>query len=220
VLREDPSNENLLFLGCEFSAWYSIDRGKTWTRIQGGLPTVAVHEFAIHDDRHEVVAATHGRSLWIADISILRQLTPETLAADLFLYQPRDAIKWGRQPSRGDSGTRRFVGDNPDNGTRIAYSLGKNAQNVTLNLYDLRGDLVKTFETSTRKGFYQIDWNLSRDNSPGGRRSRAVPNGSYLLVLKVDGERKEKIVEVRPDPASPNADPTAFEELELSFDQD
>ena len=54
VLREDVVNENLLYLGCEFSAWFSVDRGQTWTKFEG-LPTVAVHEFAVHPKAGEVV---------------------------------------------------------------------------------------------------------------------------------------------------------------------
>ena len=210
VLREDTKNENLLFLGCEFSAWYSIDQGKTWTRIKGGLPTVAVHEFAIHDERAEIVAATHGRSLWIADISILRQMTPANLAADAHLFQPHDAIVWSRQPSRGSSGTRKFVGTNPTRGTNVAYSLGSNARSVSLTLKDLMGDTVKTFEASTRKGFHQVRWDLTRDTAGGagqqGRRRRfspSVPTGKYLLMLSVDGERQQKIINVIGDPDGP-----------------
>ena len=227
VLREDKRNENLLFLGCEFSSWYSIDRGQTWTRIKGGLPTVSVHEFAIHDARQEIVAGTHGRSLWIADISVLRQLSTESLAEDATLYQPREAITWSRQPGRGNSGTRRFVGTNPSNGTIVAYSLGKNARNVRLTVKDLRGDIIKTFETSTRRGFYQINWDLSRDQ-PGaaagaagrggrGRRrfSPPVRPGKYLLTLSVDGDREEKIISVAGDPTRPNRSQGAEIEDEL-----
>ncbi len=201
VIREDIKNENLLFLGCEFSAWYSIDAGKTWTRVKGGLPTVAVHEFAIHPDREEIVAATHGRSLWIADISVLRQISPATIAADFYLYQPRDAIVWRSLRSRGSSGTRKFVGTNPARGTKIAYSLGKNARSVSLTIQDLKGDVVKTFETSNRKGLHEFNWDLSSDQQGGGGRfRRSVPAGDYLLVIKVDGERKQRVVKVMSDP--------------------
>lgn len=209
VLREDTRNENLLFLGCEFSSWYSIDAGKTWTRIKGGLPTVAVHEFAIHDKRAEVVAATHGRSLWIADISILRQLSSAKLAEDMHLYQPADSIAWSRRPVRGNSGTRRFVGTNPARGTNIAYSLGKNARRVRLTLHDLKGDVIKTFDTSTRKGFHQIRWDLSRDSTGGrGRFTPSVGTGKYLLTLNVDGEKKQRVVNVIADPERPPQSPS------------
>ena len=219
VLREDTKNENLLFLGCEFSSWYSIDRGQTWTRIKGGLPTVAVHEFAIHDKRQEIVAGTHGRSLWIADISVLRQMTKESLAKDVHLFQPRDAISWTRQPARGNSGTRRFVGTNHSGGTIIAYSLGKTARSVRLTLHDLKDDVLKTFETSNRKGYHQINWDLSRDQTGGQRRfAPSVRPGQYLLTLSVDGEKEQKVVKVIGDPARTNQSESAeFEDALFGY---
>jgi hypothetical protein len=198
VIREDLKSENLLFLGCEFSSWYSIDAGKSWTRIKGGLPTVSVHEFAIHPSAGEVVAGTHGRSLWVADISILRQLSSDTLSEDVFLYQSKDAIVWSNRPGRGNSGTRRFVGTNPDRGTKVAFSLNQNARNVSLIVTDLMGDVVKTFEVSNRAGLHTYDWNLQRDQPSSGRRGfRSVPPGKYLLKLRVDGVKRESVITVK-----------------------
>ncbi|MFK7767967.1 MAG: PDZ domain-containing protein [Mariniblastus sp.] len=220
VIREDVKNRNLLFLGCEFSSWYSIDTGKTWTRIKGGLPTVSVHEFAIHPTGSDVVAGTHGRSLWVADISILRQLSKESLAQSEKLYQPKAAIRYQSKPASGNSGTRRFVGSNPTNGTTIAYSLGANARQVELVIMNLNGDIVKTFEASTRKGLYVFPWDLTLD-SAGGRgrgRRRSVPTGTYLLRLKVDGRVSSSTVSVEMDPSlSSNA--RAELEKEILFEE-
>lgn len=63
AVREDLYSENLLYVGTEFGLYASIDRGGSWTRINNNLPTVAVHEVAIHPTAGEIVAATHGRSL-------------------------------------------------------------------------------------------------------------------------------------------------------------
>ena len=47
-LREDIENEDLLFCGTEFCLYASINRGLNWTKINNNLPTVAIHEVAIH----------------------------------------------------------------------------------------------------------------------------------------------------------------------------
>ena len=208
VLREDIENENLLFLGCEFSSWVSIDRGATWTRLTG-LPTVSVHEFAIHPKAGEIVAGTHGRSLWIADVSVLRQLSKEKLAAPLTLYDVKDAIRWQRRVSSGDSGTRRFVGENPSTGTTIAYSLGQNARQIELSILDLTGNVVRRFEdVSGSKGFHSVRWDLTQGSSSGQRRGRfrrGVASGSYLVQLKVDGQLRQTTFSVEPQPGLSSA---------------
>src|SRR5262249_29143051 len=111
VLREDIENPNLLYLGTEFFCYCSLDRGKSWVKINNNLPTVAIHEIAQHPTVGEIVAATHGRSLWILDVTALRRLTPETVSKAT-LFAPSPAVRWQPDVSRGRT-NRRFVGDNP-----------------------------------------------------------------------------------------------------------
>jgi hypothetical protein len=175
VLREDLVNQDVLYLGCEFSAWVSIDRGKSWTKFNNNLPTVAVHEFAIHPTANEIVAATHGRSLWIADVTHLRQMTPTTLVADAHLYKPNNAVRWRREPSRGSAGTRAFSGEAPPNGSRIFYSLGKDAQSVEITVTNLLGEVFYRTSGETEAGLHSVNWNLSRQaagQQGGGGRGR------------------------------------------------
>ncbi|MFA9454505.1 MAG: WD40/YVTN/BNR-like repeat-containing protein, partial [Candidatus Aminicenantaceae bacterium] len=47
VIREDPKNPDLLFVGTEFTAFVSWDGGKAWKRLDNQLPTVAVHDLLI-----------------------------------------------------------------------------------------------------------------------------------------------------------------------------
>lgn len=118
MIREDIENPNILYLGTEFGAWVSIDRGRSWTRLNSNLPTVAVHEIAIHPAGGQIVAATHGRSLWILDVTPLRQMTAETVSARAHLYKPNTAIYWRLELRRG-GGARDFAGQNPPSGAHI-----------------------------------------------------------------------------------------------------
>ena len=170
VLREDIENPNLLYLGTEFGAWCSLDRGKTWDRLNTNLPTVAVHEFAVHPTAGEVVAATHGRSFWILDVTALRQLTPEALRANARLYRPLTAVRYRPEPSHGRT-NRRFVGENPPAGAPLYYSLGKKASKVSLKVLDVDGKLIRELETSKEPGLHKVVWNLAQapERRAGGR---------------------------------------------------
>ena len=114
VVKEDPKNPNLLFAGTEFSAHASVDGGRSWHRVMTGLPTVPVHDLVIHPRDGDLIAATHGRSIWILDdITPLQQLTPDVLAAESHLFTQRVATQW-RGISRGATrGHLMFMGRNP-----------------------------------------------------------------------------------------------------------
>ncbi len=223
VIREDIENENLLFLGCEFSAWVSIDRGKSWTRFGGGLPTVAVHDFAIHPTSGEIVAGTHGRSLWVADISPLRQLDPDALESPVLLLKPNSVVRWNDPRSYGSVGNHSFSGDNPDGNAEIFYYLGERTQNVYLTVEDSRGSLVRSFDGEGSQGLHRIEWDLRRQSAdeggggPGFRRAAGVGTGQYLVTLSAGGREFRELLEIEADPARPQSDATS--EAQFEFDE-
>ncbi|HHM13094.1 MAG TPA: PDZ domain-containing protein, partial [Planctomycetaceae bacterium] len=156
VLREDLQNENVLYLGCEFGCWVSVDRGRSWTRLNSNMPHVAVHEFAQHATSGELIAGTHGRGIWILDVTTLRQINAEAIAAPVKLYKPNTVVMWKRKPSRGNSGgPRAYVGQNPTREAILDYSLGRPARSVELKIVDFRGRKVVELPASRQKGFHR-----------------------------------------------------------------
>ncbi len=205
VIREDLDNENLLYLGTEFGIWVTIDRGTSWTRLNGNLPTVAVHEVAIHPTAGEIVAATHGRSLWILDVAALRQTSAETLAEAVHLYKPQAAVKWRRHPGRGSAGTRQFVGENPPSGAMLYYWLAKDVPEVKVEISDIEGKVVRRLDGKPEAGLHSVNWDLRRQSRArsGGRRSfggRSVDAGKYLVTLKVNDQQYKTVLQVDEDP--------------------
>ncbi len=92
VVREDPVRRGLLFAGTEYGLNVSFNGGNTWQPLKLNFPVTPVTDMRIHED--DLVVATQGRSFWILDdISPLRQMTTETLASDLHLYAPREAVR-------------------------------------------------------------------------------------------------------------------------------
>ena len=226
-LEEDLEQEDLLFLGTEFGAFVSIDQGDSWTELGGNLPTVPVHDFAIHGSRGDLVAATHGRSIWIMNINALRGMNKKSVGEDAALFKPADGIQWRRGNSRGASGTRRFVGENPPSGTTIYYSLDRKAKDLSLTIQDAGGSTVVEFENpSVEKGLHAVTWDLrkalSREDREGNRRFRrgaSVPFGTYKVVLTVGGETFEETFQVHNDPNEASSTWTEYEEWwEQSFD--
>jgi photosystem II stability/assembly factor-like uncharacterized protein len=167
-IREDLENANLLFAGTEFAAWASLDRGATWTKVNNNLPTVAVFDFALHPTAGEMVAATHGRSLWILDITPLRQMTADVLKAQVHLFKPIAAVRWQMEPPHGRT-NRRYVGENPPLGAEVYYLLQKKADKISLKVVDFEGKTVRDLLASGDAGLHRIVWDLARTpNRPAG----------------------------------------------------
>ncbi len=212
VLREDPKNENLLFVGTEFKVYASTNRGQDWNCLNAKLPTVPVLDFAFHPENGEIIAATHGRSLWIADITPLRQLSQPALTESPFLMQPTTAVKWRREPTRGGA-SRRFVGQNPAAGASIYYALPQKAKEVTLRIANAKGDVVRELRGATNAGIHQVQWDLiisppAPASPTGGRGPGAAGSGAGPGAGPGSTGRRSGPGEARPSgrgPQSPNA---------------
>jgi hypothetical protein len=228
-LREDVEKADLLYLGTEFSCFVSLNRGASWTRLNNNLPTVAVHEIAVHPTAGEIVAATHGRSLWILDVTALRQMTPDVMKAGAHLYRPNTVVRWQQQPRRGGT-MRRFVGENPPAGAQIYYSLGTKAKTVSLRVVNYEGKQVATLSGPAEPGLHRVNWNLMRASARpprgaggppafGGRGGRGgmfggapVPVGNYRVILSVDGKEFTQGVRIEADPNAPKGEVASVED--------
>ena len=67
VIREDPVNEDILYVGTDMGVYVTTDGGKTWMTLGSNLPTAYVHDLIIHPRDNVIVIATHGRGMWALD---------------------------------------------------------------------------------------------------------------------------------------------------------
>ena len=68
VIREDPSDKKVLYVGTDTGVYTSTNRGKSWS-VLGDLPTVYVQDLVIQPRDNILVIATHGRGIWAIDIA-------------------------------------------------------------------------------------------------------------------------------------------------------
>ena len=178
-LREDIDNPDLLYCGTEFGVFVSLDRGTTWTGINNNLPTVAVHEIAVHPTAGEIVAATHGRSLWILDVSALRQMKADVLKDKAHLFKPNTAVRWQTDRPHGKT-NRRFVGENPPAGAQIYYSLAEPADKVFFKILDIEGKTLSQWTTSAQGGIPPncLGHDPARDRCQRSRQRQGWPTGA------------------------------------------
>lgn len=73
VVGEDPKDPRILYVGTDTGVFASVDRGRTWQSLCAGLPTIPVYDLVVHPRDNELVIGTHGRSIFVADVSTIRQ---------------------------------------------------------------------------------------------------------------------------------------------------
>jgi photosystem II stability/assembly factor-like uncharacterized protein len=146
AVREDPLTRGLLFAATERTVYVSFDDGDHWQSLRLNLAPSAVRDVAIHDA--DLIAGTHGRSLWVLDdITPLRQLTAARAAGGPFLFAPAPAwrVRWNMNsdtPLPADEPRAQ----NPPDGAVLDYWLSSPAQGVlTLEILDAAGRLVRRF---------------------------------------------------------------------------
>ena len=212
VIREHPRNQNLLFLGTEFGAFVSFDRGGHWARL-GGLPVVRVDDIQIQPRDNDLVVGTHGRSIWILDnINALEQLTPAVRESDFHLFEVRPGTQFRLYNSKGNTGHMWFAAANPPYGAVIDYYLKSAPKaDVKVTIADKSGQAVRELKGGKEPGLNRLEWDMRmappRPPEPGEQegffgapRGPRVPPGEYTVKVAVDGKEESAQLRVDEDP--------------------
>ena len=214
VVRQDPVNPDLLFLGTEMGLWLSLDGGRGWTRFEGDLPKrVAVRDIAIHPREGDLVVGTHGRGIWIVDdLTPLRHLTAETLEQEVALLPSRPAQMVIPAAVQDFGGSDQFAAQNPPETAQIAYYLKKRHLfgDLKVEVYDPEGELITTIPGGKRRGLNRVSWPMRfpppkippATNLVQAFEGPRVLEGSYRIRLVKGDETLEGTVTLAPDPRS------------------
>jgi photosystem II stability/assembly factor-like uncharacterized protein len=181
VVREDPKNRNLLYVGTEAGVWASWDRGAHWVSLRGDLPVTPVRDIQVHPRDNDLLVATHGRGLYILDDLTAIQGIAETQARaqEAELFDIRPATRWNLWSKDGNLGQRKWAGDNPPNGAIISYYLREQpAGEVNIEIADASGRVVRRFNrVMDEAGVNRITWDGRYDTVGGGFGGRGGGRG-------------------------------------------
>lgn len=213
VVRQDPHNANLLFAGMEHGIFASWDKGKTWAKINNNMPPASVRDLRVHKRDHDLVAATHGRGLWVLDdMQPLRELANVT-GKEVALFPVRTATLWSMYSLIEEQGDREYRAKNPEYGAYLNFYLQNDPKSgVTVDITDAAGNKVRSLkDTLSKAGVNRIIWDLRYQEGeklnnpvPGGWGSYSprpmVGPGVYTAKLSVNGQSFETKITVRGDP--------------------
>jgi photosystem II stability/assembly factor-like uncharacterized protein len=150
TVTEDPNQKGLLFAGSGQALYYSLDDGKGWTQFKdAGLPPSPVTWTVVQKRFHDLVVSTWGRGIYILDdISPLEQEARAATSGDVRLFTPRSTYRL-------------------DNGSGVMINFWLKAapkKNVTLQIVDAKGTVVRTMYKPAKAGMNRVAWDLNWDD--------------------------------------------------------
>jgi photosystem II stability/assembly factor-like uncharacterized protein len=227
VVREDPKNKDLLYVGTEFGLFVSFNGGGEWKPLMSGMPTIRIDDILVHPRDNDLVVGTHGRGIFILDdITPLQQMSQKVMDSEAHLFEVRPGTLWQNDVrlARYWGAAKLFRGANPPPGTAISYYLKSPASGeVKLTISDYTGKEVRSIVGTKEAGLNRVQWNL-RGNPPprptgggpgggggggggggagfGGGLAQGIPleAGTYVVKLSVGGKDYTTKVVVENDP--------------------
>ena len=221
VIREDPKNENILYLGTDNAAYVTMDGGKDWEVFGESLPDVAVHDIAIQPEANDIVLATHGRSMYVAGLEAIEALDMQK-SNDLQVF----AIKDQRYSDRW--GSKRTWGKPYQPNVKIVFFVPK-AGETTINIFSEDKKTLKSWTVNADKGLNYVDYDLSISEKGKSTLEKAdkktkikkadddlfyLPVGEYKAQVEANGQKAETGLKIEDAKQKDSAMPTA-EEVEL-----
>ena len=182
VIKEDPKNPDILYVGTDHGIYVSLNRGKSFMAMQGGLPAVSIHDLAIHPRENDLVLGTHGRSFWKANINEMQQLNDEILAKTIHAFsidKKRYSSRWGTIRNQYSEAFE------PD--VTIPFYTSKSG-NMVIAIKTDKGDILKQITNKADKGLNYLKYDLSIEKS-----SKKV----YQKYLNADLKEGDSPVELK-----------------------
>ncbi len=197
AVREDTKNPNLLFAGTEFGLYASLDQGKTWEKFMNDYPTVRTDDILIHPRDGDLIVATHGRGIFIADdITPLQQFTPAVQGSDAYLFDIRPAINYTRDVTGNfkTGGQRDWSAPSAPSGTSISYYLKTpSAGAVTLTVTDACGG-VQNLTAPNRAGIDRVAYPAGGGAGGRGQAGGGGGVGAFADLTNLIGASRDSAI--------------------------
>ena len=219
VVRQDPVNPNLLFVGTELGLFVSLDGGAGWAPLGETFPQVGVRDLEIHPTQHDLVIGTHGRGIYILDdLTPLRALASEggdALDSKLLPLPGRPVVQFISGQVQAFPGADEWVGQTlPETASIFYYQNRRHIfGDMYLDIFDANGEKVARFPAGKRKGINRVDWPMRLpppELPPANALAQAmfgprVPEGRYTYQLTKGKDVFEGSFELVADPRSPHS---------------
>ncbi|MEZ4900916.1 MAG: hypothetical protein R2822_03760 [Spirosomataceae bacterium] len=180
VVKEDPKNGQILYIGTDHGVYISLNKGKSFMRMSD-MPAVAVHDLVVHPRDNELVVGTHGRSIYVADVSLVQQLDDSLLVKDLHVFALKSlnySPNWGRMFDKySEPRVQKY---------EIPF-YAKVADKNTVTIQTDKGLVLRTLTDESEAGLNFVSFDLAIDTTT------KVEYEKYLNAVKKKDEKEIKV---------------------------
>jgi hypothetical protein len=128
--------------------------------MKGNMPTSPVHDLKIHPRENDLIVGTHGRGIFITDITPLQELSTEVMNKDFHLFAIASKVKWV-DPGDNVYAFTNYDGESEKAGIHINYWSKSDSDTITFKIY--RGEvLVNEIKAPVAAGLNQSTWSMSQ----------------------------------------------------------
>jgi photosystem II stability/assembly factor-like uncharacterized protein len=206
-VRQDPKNPRIVYAGLERSLWASFDGGGHWRNISSNLPATSVRDIRVQPDMNDLLVATHGRGLYILDDVTPLQHYPVAKAA---IFSVRPAVQWNTHSYYATH----VDGEGPPYGAIFTYYLPQAQKNVSAEILDAHGHVVRRFGakdagggqagfnrfTWDTTGEVPVSWTFAPKWHQGFDSGAPVVPGTYTAIVHAGSTTLRTQFAVRQDP--------------------
>lgn len=224
VIKEDPTNEDLLYVGTDHAVYVSLDRGEHFMLLDTKLPKVAIHDLVVQKDAHDLVIGTHGRSLYKVNVEHLQQLDNNLMSGGAHIFDlnnERYSDRWGKTSS-----WNKWYGYNEPK-IRVPVFVA-NAGMASIQLKTKKGTIVGEENIELVKGLNYVDLSLElkekylqgytkelkKNKVEYGDMLKEKDNGKHYLLdgdytisLSQEGETVSNSFQIEPPKEKPERKP-------------
>jgi len=196
VVREDPKNENILYVGTDLGIYASIDKGNNWYSLCCNLPTTPVHDLIVHPRDNELVIGTHGRGAFIMDVEPLQTFIEKTSNKTAYLFdirpvklpKPRTNGEWAIEKHR-DAYIYYYLEKPQEKVEIVVLQEDKNSSKDKTN-NNKKVKVIKKLDGTNDRGINRALWDLTFEGGTElgeefGTSGEYVKPGTYTVRVSV-----------------------------------
>ncbi|ATA90556.1 hypothetical protein CGC58_03430 [Capnocytophaga stomatis] len=207
VIKEDPKNEQILYVGTNDGLYVSFNLGESWHPFVKNLPETGILDIFIDENSGEMLVSTEGSGVYKTSVSILQDLRAAIIAQDFYPLQEK--IRVAHSPLWGNTWNEWEKATSPE----IHFYGFAAKEDLPVSVKIMKGKAtLQSFTYKTNKGFNYIPYDLTISDvgklmyekslqrlilTASVDKKYYLPKGKYKIVFSIgDGFEEERELEI------------------------